>query len=399
MSDVGQLLTCFENGKLIRPDSSRANLIDLVQAVTTIAGVNNLPLNSNAREIGASIGDPEHLIFVLVDGLGSSHFDALPADSWLRSHFSMELQTVFPSTTATSITSVMTGVWPTQHNIVGWWTYIPKLRETACVLPFVRYRDGVPLLECGISHHDVFGAKPLMNDIPLPRAVIQHSSIIDSTYSGWFSSGADLLPYDTDEDAIETIAEYVRGARNPTHCYWYTSAIDHATHDHGTDSDEVRAILTDFDRNLAILANDLHGLDARIILTADHGHRNAGSRFRIEPDDPLCTFLRTPPSGDMRVGFYHLQEGAEQPFRHEFRARFGDHFALITTQELEELRLLGPDPLSTAVRERVGNLTSIALDNSVMRYSGNPRGNQFMRQRSHHSGLSASEMNIPLVLG
>jgi len=51
---------------------------------------------------------------------------------------------------------------------------------------------------------------------------------------------------------------------------------------------------------------------------------DAGARFTISADDPLCTFLRVPPSGDMRTAFYHLQEGARLPFTHEFQDRFGE---------------------------------------------------------------------------
>ena len=101
----------------------------------------------------------------------------------------------------------------------------------------------------------------------------------------------------------------------------------------------------------------------------------------------------------MRVGFYHLQDGARQAFSHEFQDRFGDHFALITTQQLEDLRLLGPHPLAEETRRRVGDFTSLALDDSVMRYTGGSDGDHFMQQRSHHSGLSPRETTIPLVIG
>lgn len=399
MGDVDRLLARFDCGDLVRPDASQPNFIDLVRAAATLAGVPNLPMTANAREIGARIGEPEHVVFVLVDGLGAESFDELPDDSWLRAHRVGDIQSVFPPTTGAAVTSIATGEWPAQHAIVGWWTYLPRLRETACILPFIRHRDGTPLIDCGLTPQQTFGGTPLMGRMTRTTAVAQPTSIIDSTYSTWFGDGAVTIPYDGHRKAALAIAEHVRGASGPTHTYWYTPAVDHESHEHGSASEEARAALAEVDTGLAALAGALSGLEARIVLTADHGHRDVGSRFPIDYDDPLCTFLRTPPSGDMRLGFHHLQDGAAEPFGHEFRGRFGEHFALITTQELDDLRLLGPEPLSAETRRRVGDFTSLALDDSVMRYTGGSDGNHFMQQRSHHSGLSPREMTIPFVLG
>ena len=398
MSDLDRLIAAFDAGDLCRPDATQPNFVDLVRAVATIAGVPDLSLSSNAREIAERIGEPEHLVFVLVDGLGTHAFADLPAGSWLREHLAGELQSVFPSTTGAAITSIATGAWPSEHAIVGWWTYLPQLRETACVLPFIRHRDGTPLLECGVTFSETFGAPRLLGRMSRATAVSQPTSIIDSDYSGWFGDGAATIPYRTPLDAAEANAADIEDSNRPTFTYWYTPAVDRAMHEHGAASDEARSAITEVDAGLEALADRLSGVNARIVLTADHGHRNTGTGFPIGPDDPLCAFLRVPPSGDMRTAFYHLQDGARLPFTHEFQDRFGDHFALISTQELDDLRLLGPDPLTSEVRRRVGDFTSLALDDSVMRYTGGSDGDHFMHQRSHHSGLSAAEMTIPLVL-
>jgi len=399
MGDVDRLLAAFEADALCRPDASQPNVIDLVRAVGALSGVPDLDLSPNAKTIGSQIGQPSHIVFVLVDGLGTHAFDDLPRHSWLRRQFAGDLQSVFPSTTAAAITSMATGLWPAEHGAVGWWTYLPQLRETACVLPFIRLGDGAALLDCGVDPTEVFRGTPLIGRMTADAAVSQPRAIINSAYSTWFGAGAATLAYRTHAQAANLIAERVGGASRPTFTYWYTSAFDHESHEHGAESDEARDALADIDESLAELATTLSGLNARIVLTADHGHRDAGARFPIAGDDPLIDFLTTPPSGDMRLGFYHLREGAHDAFIRAFEARFGDHFALISTQDLEDLRLLGPDPLADETRRRVGDLTSLALDDSVMRYTGGADGEHFMEQRSHHSGLSHREMTVPLVIG
>jgi hypothetical protein len=399
MADLDRLLAAFEAGQLHRPDAARPNFVDLIHAVLTIAGAPDLPLSDNAHRIGNRLGQPDHLVLVVVDGLGT-HFvdDDLPPEAWLARHHDSNLQSVFPSTTASAITSIATGAWPAEHGAIGWWTYLPQLREMACLLPFTRHRDGVTLVDCGVRPAEAFAAPPLFGRLTRAIAVSQPEPIIDSAYSTWFADGATPIPYDTPADAAASIAARIRGADAPTFTYWYIPSVDHQAHQHGTTSEETRTALATVDAALASLADALAASDARIVVTADHGHLDVGARFPIDHEDPLCEFLRTAPSGDMRISYFHLQDGARQPFVHEFHDRFGDHFALISAQHLDDLRLLGPDPLSDETRRRVGDFASLALDDSVMRYTGGPDGEHVMNQRSHHSGLSAREMTIPLVI-
>ena len=399
MADLTQLLAGFESGELCRPDASQPNFVDVVRAIGLITGALDGPNSANSRQIGDQIGEPEHLVFVLVDGLGTHCLEHLGPESWLRTHLAAEIQSVFPPTTSAAITSIAKADWPAKHGAVGWWTYLAQLREAACILPFVRHRDGEDLRDCGVTPEAVLGSRTILGEMARSTAIAQPTAIIDSTYSGWFGSGADTLPYDDHAEAADKIAAHIRDADEPTFTYWYAAAVDHASHEHGSDSAQARAAVTEVDKNLARLAEHLERQDARIVVTADHGHRDAGARFPVDRDDPLCDFLRCPPSGDMRLGFYHLQDGARQAFTHEFEHRYGEYFALISTQELDDLRLLGPEPLAAETRRRVGDLASIALDDSVMRYTGGSDGDRFMHQRSHHSGLSFREMTIPLVIG
>ena len=73
MSDLDRLLEAFESGALLRPDAADPNFIDLVRAVAALAGVDHLERSPNSEAMSAMIGQPEHLVFVLADGLGT-HF-------------------------------------------------------------------------------------------------------------------------------------------------------------------------------------------------------------------------------------------------------------------------------------------------------------------------------------
>jgi hypothetical protein len=401
MSDLDRLHEAFESGARIRPDATEPNFIDLVRAVAALAGIDDLDRSPHSKAMSSVIGQPDHLVFVLADGLGT-HFieDELGPRSWLARHLVQPIQSVYPSTTSTAITSLATGCWPATHAVAGWWNYLPQLGEPIVVLPFLRLSDGAPLQDCSnLTVADAIPLAPLMQRMPRAAAVVQPRAIINSAYSTFIGGDAERIPYNNLSQAVAAIARRIRDSHHPTHTYWYIPNVDREAHEHSCNSAEVRAALRELDRALAALADRLKGTSSRIVLTADHGHLDVGAKIPLAADDSLCDHLRAAPSGDMRISFFHVRDGEFGAFEGEFRSRFGEHFVLITTDQLDELRLLGPEPLSEETRRRVGDYAAIALDAAVLRYTGDLDGDHFMHQRSHHSGLSSREMTVPLIVG
>ncbi len=101
----------------------------------------------------------------------------------------------------------------------------------------------------------------------------------------------------------------------------------------------------------------------------------------------------------MRVQFWHVRRGRHDSFAAGFRHRFGRWFCLLTAEEFEALGLLGPEPWSTATRERTGHFVSLSLGNASLRFAGLRGQAGYRRMRSGHSGLSPSEMLVPLIIG
>ncbi len=108
--------------------------------------------------------------------------------------------------------------------------------------------------------------------------------------------------------------------------------------------------------------------------------------------------LRFNPSGDARVLYLHVCDGAHERVRARFRERFGDRFLLITLDEAEALHLFGPGPILPHTRRRMGDLIAISAGSDVIEYRPGSRPAQITGDVSHHSGLTPAEMRVPLVI-
>ena len=112
----------------------------------------------------------------------------------------------------------------------------------------------------------------------------------------------------------------------------------------------------------------------------------------IEDGDPLLDALRLPPSGEPRVPFFYPRIGGEVAFAAAFRERFGATHALLTINEVDELRLLGPDAFAPETRRRMGEFMAIsATPDAIQHKPDDP-------MLGYHGGLLSDEMRIPLIV-
>lgn len=389
-------------GDWLLPSSRTLNLVDLARALAFYRG-SRAPLRAGARRLRDAIGTPEHLVFVLADGLGCVSLDGLPAGSFLRSHQAMVLRSVFPSSTATALTSLTTAAWPGQHGVTGWWTHLPQLNAPGALLPFVSLpnTDGVqqPLEALGVSPADAFPLAPGAMADNVAGASLLPKAIVGSVYSTYFGGKQQRIPYRTLDQAVDLAADRIASARRPTYTYLYTPEPDESAHRFGTRHGHTRGAVTHLDHALGRLAAQLPRT-ARLVVTGDHGLLDVAERQHhdLASNDDLRMLMDAPPSGDARVAYFRVQPDRHEAFIACFEESFEDRFLLLTIEDAERLHLFGPQPTDTATRARLGTFVAISLGADVFDFTLHQGTSAGPLYAAHHSGLTPDEMLVPLVL-
>ena len=398
--DVERLLAKFESGALLRPGTAAPSLVDLAQAVWRIAGVPGIEPTAAARELETRIGATDHLVVVIADGLGLGLLESMPAASFLWQRFTDALHTVYPSTTAVALTSLHTASWPAAHAVTGYWVPGPAAADAVNVLAYATRGDGRPLEALGLRAESIFPRPTLLGLVPRQALFMLPARLVTGGFTDYLAGSAARQGYRSLVDAADGIVQFVSQAAGPTCSVLYVSAIDDAAHQHGPAHLEVVGAVRALDAAVAQMATALGGR-ARIVLTADHGHLPVpgGSHRVLWLDDEVGRYVRSV-TGDTRALTIALRADADyEAFAAAFRARHGEQFLLLTAAEVEQLGLLGPPPLSPTTRERVGDCLAISLGADILeaRVPGARRDARFGLQ-SHHSGMTAAELRIPLII-
>jgi len=393
MSDVARLLAWFESGALVRPDAAPPNTVALARAIASRCGAPDIALSPPARRIADAIGAAEHIIFVLADGLGMNLIERLPVSSFFRRHLAMEMRAVFPSSTAPAITSLATGCWPAEHAVPGWFVYLPDDEIIATILPFIERFSKRPLDEMGIDPRRALPAPSLLPRFTHEAICCMPAHICGSVYSNYVSGGPPQVPYKRLSRAIDTVAGRVRDAHTSTYTYLYVPFIDTAEHKHGPYTKAVAKTLAKVEQAIESLAEKVAGR-ARLIVSADHGltHVDKRHQHEIKDGDPLLGLLRLPPTGEPRTPLFFTRDGALEDFADAFRGRFGATHALLTIDEVDELRLLGPEPLAAETRRRLGDFMAVSATSDAISYKPDEP------MLGYHGGLLSDEMRIPLIV-
>ena len=394
MSDVDRLLASFENDALVRPSSDVANAVDLSQAIATLAGVRDLNITNGAKRIVSQIGQSDHYVLALIDGLGTELVEHLAKDSFLRSHMRMTLQAVFPSTTVAALTSLASGHWPSMHGVPTWWAYLVDGGVSATVLPFIERFSSRPLSKWGIESRDIFTVPTMLPRFRYEPQLFMPNAITSSVYTSYVSGGANVTGYQTLSGAVDAVLARIAAATGPTYSYLYYPRVDAFAHDRGPEDEIVRAEVVHVDRELSRLADGLKG-HARLMVTADHGLIAVSERGRhaVRADDEIDELLIAPPSGEPRVPLFHVREGKAEEFEQRFRDRFGEWFVLLTSSEVERLELLGPGSFADVTSQRVGDYLAMPLEADVLAYE--PPKDWMI---GFHAGLTPAEMLVPLII-
>jgi len=106
------------------------SLTSLACSIQKYFGIN--PLHKTMPSIDKLLEEkqPENVILLLVDGLGSKIMDKiLDKNDFLMKKMNREIYSVFPPTTASCLTSIKTGLNPSEHGWLGWSTYVPPIKK------------------------------------------------------------------------------------------------------------------------------------------------------------------------------------------------------------------------------------------------------------------------------
>jgi hypothetical protein len=325
---------------------------------------------------------------LLVDGLGW-HLLAANADiapTLAAAMVDPPLTTAFPSTTATSLATLGTGLPPGGHGITGVTVRIPG---TGTVMNSLTWENGIDPRRWQ-PRTTVF-ERLLAAGIAVTRvgpAAFNGSGLTEATLRG-----GDYVAVDTaGQRAAAILAGLQRGDRSLV--YAYHRDLDYTGHISGCGSVAWREELALVDAAVARIAALLPA-DAALWVTGDHGMVDVTADARIDlADEPDLSGGLAYLAGEPRARHLHARDGAAEDMVQTWRERLGDRAWVWSRAEAVAEGWFGA--VEPWVSERIGDVVVAARDGlSVVDRRLDPPG--LLALVGHHGSLTAAEVEVPLL--
>jgi hypothetical protein len=285
-------------------------------------------------------------VLLVLDGLG---WDQLQA----RRHLAPTLagleggaiHAVAPTTTATGLTSITTGVPPGEHGVIGYRIVVENE-----ILNVLRWNTAAGDARRRILPHDIQSLPPFLATRP---PVVTRAEFAQSGFSAAHLGGSRQIGY----RVMSTLAVEIRRllAAGERFVYAYYDGIDKVAHEYGF-GEHYDAELTAVDNLVALIAESLP-VDAVVLVTADHGQVDVGEAMLPVHDDVLK--LVRMQSGEARFRWLHARPGAAADLAVAAEAAHGDDAWVTTLEQMRDERWFGPQ-LPRAVADRLGDVALVA---------------------------------------
>lgn len=338
-------------------------------------------------------------VLMLVDGLGAElireHAEHAPT---LASMTTRMISAGFPSTTATSLTSLAVGAPCSQHGIVG---YSFQISDSAGPTSFNPLRwtlesSGGPTAIDRFPPREVQTMPSLLEVLAAEGVEITYVMRADFRDSGLtraaFRADGTYLPANTLEEIGRAVTETVsRPSRVSRFVYAYFGDLDMIGHLHGPGSPEWLHCLREVDAFIADLATDLPTA-CRLVVTADHGMVTAETSIDIDTTPALLSDVITV-AGEARVRHVYARDGAAQDVLAAWTSELNGRARVLSREQALDERLFGP---GRDHADRLGDVIAIATGGVVLIRSQNEELESSLL--GHHGANTAAEQHIPLIL-
>lgn len=326
--------------------------------------------------------EAERVVLLVVDGLGWTQMEGrraiTPALGGLDGG---PITTVAPSTTATALTSITTGLPPGEHGVVGY-----RMLVDGEVLNVLRWsttggdaRQSIPPSK--VQTRPCFGGQR--------PPVVTRAEFATSGFTGAHLDQVRFTGYRTIGTFVSEILRLARAGEPLVYAYY--EGLDKVAHEYGLGGqydEELRWI----DHLVARLLEALPR-GTVLLVTADHGQVEVGDNVLELPADVMVHVATQ--SGEGRFRWLHARSGRGSALLEASRGLLGDHAWIRSRAEVVAEGWYGPVVTDVAAA-RLGDV-ALAARRDVAFNDPNDTGPYELLGR--HGSLTEDEMLVPLLAG
>ena len=326
------------------------------------------------------------VVLLVLDGLGWEQLRE-------RSHLTPALgglvggpaTSVAPTTTATALTSISTGLPPARHGVLGYRVRVtPDGRDA--VLNVLRWRTPAGDARASVPPASICGVVPFAGTAP---PVVTRAEFAETGFTLAHLAGVRLVGYRVPSTLVVEVRRLLEAGERFVYAYY--DGVDKVAHEFGL-GEHYEAEVVAADRLVGDLLAALPP-GACLLVTADHGQVHVGEAVVPLHADVMADVALL--SGEGRFRWLHARPGTAGRLAECARAHHGHDAWVRTRADMVAEGWFG-GPLDPATAARLGDVALVAREPVAF---VDPADTGEVRLVCRHGSLTPAEVLVPLVAG
>ncbi|MEK7616339.1 MAG: alkaline phosphatase family protein [Patescibacteria group bacterium] len=360
----------------------------------------------------------EKIVLFVIDGFGWQFFERYSEKyPFLRyivkNGVVSQLTTQYPSTTASEMTTIHTGLPVGEGGVYEWFYYEPKVDAIIAPLlfSFAGKKERGNLQSTGIDPKDLFPQQTLyagLREKNIDSFIFSYVEYAQSPYTKIMTRGGTNIPYATIPEALTNLSDLLITNHRKSYYVAYFDTIDKIAHQYGPDSPQFAAEVDAFFYSMErFFLNKLKGKlkNTLCMITADHGHASINPKTTIYLNQrfpQVAEWLKTNkkgellvPAGSCRNMILHVREEYLSRAHTFLRNSLACKAEVYYVDDLIKQKFFGLGEPSKVFLDRIGNLAILPYNNeSVWWYE---KDKFEIKYYGHHGGMTPEEMKTILL--
>lgn len=346
------------------------------------------------------LAQSQNIVLLILDGFGYEFLCRQEKNTVLHKFLVGPLTTVFPSTTATGISTFLTGLAPEQHAVTGWFMFLKEVGSVTTSLRFQPRCCRASLSRDGFGVDAVYGnGQEAFQRVNRSTYSLHHTHLKKAEYNLAMNPCARPMSFKNEADCFRKLKKLItRRGKEQRYIFAYWEQFDSLCHKHGTRSAEVQTHYAHLVTRLTKLVDAIHKTDTTLIITADHGliDTEPTKIIELKHHPALQETLILPLCGEPRVAYCYVRPAKTAQFERYVTQHFYNACDLYRSEDLIAQHYFGlftPDP---RLYDRIGDYVLIMRENYIIKDF--LMGEEEKFQIGNHGGVSSQEMLVPLIV-
>jgi len=360
------------------PDYSGANLTGIIPGCL---------LGTSGRRpnwFPQPLQEAERIVLLVIDGLGyeqlQRHAHIAPN---LMSLVGGSITTIAPSTTASALTSLVTGASPAEHGIVGY-----RMDMGDSVMNSLRWWSDTRDLR---KVHPPASVQPIPPFVGMTIPVVSRAELEGSAFTEAHLRGSRPCGWRAASSIVAQCASLISSGEKFVYAYY--DGVDKIAHERGFGA-YYDAEIAATDWLVGALLNTLPS-GTTLAITADHGQVQVDDNVVHLSDDIKATLHHQ--SGEGRFRWLHAKRGQESDLLQIATDLYSDIAWIASRDQVVEEAWLGPargGRIADQVKRRLGDVALVPFTATTFE---DPLDSGPFSLVCRHGSLTADEMFVPFL--